>query len=211
MSEYNRNYFEKGLDEGISCYLDYKWLPELTIPMVARIIEYLGLNRNQSILDFGCAKGFTVKALRLLHFNKSYGVDISRYAIDESPEDIKEYLFLLKEENEKIPLLNNSKYDWVISKDVLEHIDYNLIDFILYNIRRSTNSAFFIIPLGDGEKFNVPDYEKDKTHKIRESREWWIEKFKKNGFTVKSSAYKVKYIKENWSFYEKGNGFFVLT
>ena len=73
-SVYNESYFERGLESGLSLYQNYRWIPELTIPMAMTIIDFLGIKRHQTILDFGCAKGFLVKAFRLL-YRSAYGVD----------------------------------------------------------------------------------------------------------------------------------------
>lgn len=80
---YDQSYYEHGIESGISLYSNYRWLPELTIPLAARIIEYLQIGVEDSILDFGCAKGYLIKAFRLLHRN-AYGFDISSYAIDNA-------------------------------------------------------------------------------------------------------------------------------
>ena len=110
---YDENYYERGIETGVSCYSNYRWIPELTIPMAARLIEYLGIAEHQKILDFGCAKGYLVKAFRLLH-REAYGYDKSEYAINCVPEEIKDYI-----RNQV-----DGGYDWIISKDVFEHIPY---------------------------------------------------------------------------------------
>jgi len=65
-NKYDEEYFESGLATGKSCYLNYRWLPELTIKMAHNIIRYLDLKENEKILDYGCAKGYLVKAFRIL-------------------------------------------------------------------------------------------------------------------------------------------------
>ena len=74
---YDKDYFENGLGSTKSCYENYRWIPELTIPMANKLINYLEINNNYKLLDFGCSKGYLVKALRLLDYD-CYGVDISR-------------------------------------------------------------------------------------------------------------------------------------
>lgn len=66
---YDREYFEYGVETGKSNYQNYRWIPELTIPMAMTIIDLLGIKPNESVLDYGCAKGYLVKALRMLHRN----------------------------------------------------------------------------------------------------------------------------------------------
>ena len=78
---YDADYFERGVRTQKSGYQNYSWLPELTLKMAHHLVTQLPLEECQKVLDFGCAKGFLVKALRILDI-EAYGVDISRYAID---------------------------------------------------------------------------------------------------------------------------------
>jgi len=196
---YDENYYERGIETGVSCYSNYRWIPELTIPMAARLIEYLGIAEHQKILDFGCAKGYLVKAFRLLH-REAYGYDKSEYAINCVPEEIKDYI-----RNQV-----DGGYDWIISKDVFEHIPYQELPEILTHLRKSTKHLFAIVPLAEKGKYVVPAYELDTTHIVRENLDWWKSTFERAGFTVRDASYSVKYIKENWAAWEHGNGFFIL-
>ena len=204
MKEFDKDYYENGIQTKKSLYENYRWMPELTIPFCSVLIEHLGIKEEDTILDFGCAKGYVVKALRLLH-RKAFGVDISEYAINSTPVDTKEYVSLI-DENYKI----YGTYDWVICKDVLEHIKYDNIDSVIKILGRVGSNIFCSIPLGDGEKYIIPTYEEDTTHVIRESLSWWQSVFVKNGFEVKMAEYLMRHVKEDWSQWEKGNGFFVL-
>lgn len=197
---YNEEYFERGIENKKSCYTNYRWIPELTIPLAFSLIEYLKISPEEKILDFGCAKGYLVKAFRLLH-RQAFGYDISTYAKGAAPSDVKKFF---------VETYTNGNYDWVISKDVFEHIPYHEIDETLKRLSISTHKMFCVIPLGEDGKYVIPAYEFDSTHIIRENLNWWCEKFSTNGFDVKIAEYKVKHVKENWSKWEKGNGFFTL-
>jgi SAM-dependent methyltransferase len=210
MIEYDEDYFERGIVSGVSLYTNYRWIPELTIPMCSDLVYQLDIPYNASILDYGCAKGYSVKALRLLH-RESYGVDISEYAIENCASDVKEYVKVLGK-NKKIPLLHNKKkYDWCFAKDVLEHVQHQDLSATLENIREVCDNLFVAVPLGDGEKYFCETFELDKTHIIREDLEWWSDKLVEAGFNVKEAKYRMDYIKENYAKYEKGNGFFICT
>jgi len=203
---YDEDYFERGKLVGKSCYMNYRWLPDLTIPFCKRIIEELRISEDDKILDFGCAKGYLVKAFRLLGID-AYGADISEYAIKSAPSDIRNFLFLIDENCCNL----NSYYDWIIAKDTLEHITYENIDNILLKLRSLCKKMFCIIPLGDGEKYIEYDNNLDITHFIKESLEWWIEKFEKSDFIVEKSCYDVKGMKQRYDSRRKGHGFFVLS
>jgi SAM-dependent methyltransferase len=151
---FNKEYFESGIERGLSCYSNYRWIPELTIPMCSVMISHLGIGESERVLDYGCAKGYTVKAMRLLH-RECYGVDISEYALRSAPTEVSEYLSLLLEGG-KIPYNN---IDWTIAKDVLEHVPYDELSQTLSNIREITKSLFVIVPLGENGKYEVPAYE----------------------------------------------------
>lgn len=205
MNKYNEDYYERGVQLGISGYTNYRWIPQLTLPMCEMIANYLCIPKDQKILDFGCAKGYLVKAFTELGYDCE-GVDISEYAISQSPQEIRHKLFLYNKQN-----LKNKYYNTVIAKDVFEHINPAELKEILWELSDITDRIFCVVPLGDGEKYIVPEYEKDITHVIRQPKEWWVNHFKQSGWNTSFFSYLLDGIKDNWSHYTKGNGFFVLT
>ena len=84
---FDKDYFTDGIAKGISCYENYRWIPELTYPMANSIFTFLNLKRNSNVLEYGCANGFLVKCLKDFGVN-AYGIDISNYAISNCPVDI---------------------------------------------------------------------------------------------------------------------------
>ena len=109
---YTYVYYERGIQSGISLYTDFRWIPDLTIPMAMAIIDYLGIKRGQRILDYGCAKGYMVKALRWLG-REAYGCDISDYALKSADHEITS--FLSKE-------LPKTHFHYTVVKDTSEHM-----------------------------------------------------------------------------------------
>lgn len=202
-NEYNEDYYEKGLESGVSCYQNYRWIPELTFPMAMAIIDYLDIKSDETILDFGCAKGYLVKALRLLR-RQAWGYDVSKYAIDKCDSDVKEFCFLRGKEI-GLPL----SFDYVIAKDVLEHIDEGRLDYEVGNI--GAKRLFAVIPLGDSETYRAPINNCDRTHKICASEFWWIKVFDEMGWKLEDLTYKIEGIKDHY--YEKfpmAHGFFLF-
>ena len=157
---YDSSYFNRGFESKKSCYTNYKWLPDLTIPMAFKIIKYLRLKDNDRILDFGCSKGYLVKALRKLDVN-SYGVDISKYAIENCDNEVKKFCKLINNKN-YIPF--KKKFDFIISKDVLEHLTESQIRYFLKKSRKKTSKMFHVVPLGDNGIFRIKEYHLDKSH-----------------------------------------------
>lgn len=198
---FDETYYERGKDAGISCYSNYRWLPELTIPLAAQLIIQLNIKPHHRILDFGCAKGYLVKAFRLLHY-EAFGVDISEYAISNAPNDIVEYLSLIGP-NDQIP----THYDWAIAKDVLEHVPYCNIRGTLKKLRNASDKLLVIVPLGKDGSYVIPEYDNDVTHQITEPMDWWKRELAESGFDILMSTYSMPHIKSNWSQWELGNAF----
>ena len=198
---YDEDYFERGIQTGKSCYTNFRWMPELTIPMSMTMIDYLGIKRGESVLDYGCAKGYCVKAFNMLG-RDAYGYDISEYALKNCPEETKDKIV------GKNKLLNKM-YNYFIAKDVFEHMDREDITSLLSKIRVD-KKAFIIVPLGDDGVYRVPAYGLDKTHINAENEVWWTQLFNNSGWDVKDFRYLVSGIKDNWNRYAKGNGFFLL-
>lgn len=181
-------------------------MPELTIKMAHNIVKHLNLQEKDTVLDFGCAKGYLVKALRILDI-EACGCDISEYAINQIDVDTKDYCWLMTDD--KI-FKDEIFFDWIISKDVLEHLSESEIDNFLSQATKLTRKMFHVVPLGDGNKFVIPEYQLDITHKLAKTKEWWEEKFSSYGWKVKF-YYKLRGIKDNWTDkYDFGNGFFIL-
>lgn len=158
---YDEDYYERGLETGKSSYQNYRWIPESTIPLAMTIVDFLNIKRGESILDFGCAKGFLVKAFRLL-YREAWGVDISPYAIRHVDTETKTYCYK-KEGN----VLTGSgvhffpqHFDICIAKDVLEHVQD--IGHALKWI--PARKLFVVVPLGRNGKFFAPANGMDKSH-----------------------------------------------
>jgi len=204
---YDYDYFEKGVTSKKSCYLNYRWMPDLTIPMASKIIKFLNIRDKESILDFGCSKGYMVRAFRLLDIN-AYGVDISNYAIEHADPEVKKFCKLIKNNN-YAPIKKN--FDWVITKDVLEHLTISQISKFLKTYKKLSKKMFHVVPLGDNKKFRIKEYHLDKSHLQINNQKWWISLFLKNGWKTVDFNYCVKGIKDNWiEVNPKGNGFFTL-
>ena len=195
--KFNKDYFEDGVRQNLSGYENYKWMPTRSIPEALTIKKHFDFD---SCIDFGCAKGFLVHALRLMDLN-AYGEDISKYALDNCHPDVKEYL----------SLPNNNKCDLLIAKDVLEHIEEDELPSILNKLHSKASQFFFTIPLGDNNRFRIKEYEIDVTHVTKKDEQWWLELFNKNGFKLKEFSYSFGSFKEDWiKQYPYGNGFFIL-
>lgn len=203
--DYDADYFLRGKESGKSLYEDYRWMPTLTVPMVARLVIHLGLTGKEAILDFGCARGYVVRAFRELGF-EAYGVDVSAWAIENADESVKSFVFG-DVDGLGLPVWNREPVDWIIAKDVLEHVDKprNAVDWMM---ERATQGVFAVVPLSetDNRRYVVADYELDLTHIHRLTLATWVGMFLRPGWVVEA-GYRIEGVKDNYAKWVLGNGF----
>lgn len=203
--QYDEAYYERGVETGKSCYSNYRWLPELTIPMIMVMIDTLGIRQRQRVLDFGCAKGFSVKALRMLR-RDGHGIDLSPYAIEQADHEVAPFCHLV---DDLETWSRTQRFDHVIAKDVMEHVPYELIDDSFRAIARMTDSFMVIVPLGRDGRFLIDAYERDVTHIVREDAQWWLAALEKH-FADVSWQHHIDGLKDNWYRVDpKGNAVFI--
>jgi predicted TPR repeat methyltransferase len=195
--KFDEDYFLHGKKLGLSLYEDYRWLPDLTIPMAHAIIKHLGIGYGDTILDFGCARGYLVKALHNLGYF-SFGVDVSEWAIRNCDPEVAEFIQC----NDRI----TTGRDWIIAKDVLEHIED--LENIKHNLMGNARKGIFIVvPLSSNHiEYDIKEYELDKTHIHRLPLSSWIDMFLYAGWSVEA-RYRIKGIKDNYADTIYGNGF----
>lgn len=173
-------------------------MPTRSYPEAVTIVEAFDFD---TVIDYACAKGFLVHALRQLG-KKAFGEDISDYALNNCHPRVKDFLSKPTE----------NKADLIICKDVMEHIHENEVSTVLSFLRKKClKEAFFVIPLGDNDTFRIREYEVDITHVTKKDEDWWIDKIKDSGFKLKEFKYKFGSVKEKWiPVHPYGNGFFIL-
>ena len=197
MHQFTKDYYEDGVRKHISGYEDYKWMPTRSIP------EALDIQSNfefKTCVDYGCAKGFLVNALRIVGCD-AWGEDISEYAVENCHPNVRDY----------VSLPNDKTYDLLICKDVLEHVEVEDIPSVLQKFKKKSKQFFFVIPLGDDDRFRIREYEVDITHVTKKDEEWWIKMFESQGLELIKFSYSLGSIKEKWiEPYPHGNGFFIL-
>ncbi len=82
-------YFDGPREQGYGGYrYDGRWRA-----VADRLVEIYGLTPDSRVLDVGCAKGFLVKDLKdRLPGITVIGLDISRYALDHAPAEVRDSL-----------------------------------------------------------------------------------------------------------------------
>jgi SAM-dependent methyltransferase len=204
-NKFDKDYYEHGVEKRISGYQDYHWMPTRSYPEAVEIRNRFP--NHPSVLEIGCAKGFLVHALRQLGVI-AWGEDISDYALENAYPPVKKYL--------SKPNGCPFSPQLIICKDILEHVPEFEMNEFLGQVYRRLNENFrgmflAIIPLGDNDLFRIREYEIDVTHVTKKDEDWWINKFKENGFKLCDFSYSMGAIKEKWvREFPYGNGFFVL-
>jgi SAM-dependent methyltransferase len=199
--KFDEKYFEDGVRHRVSAYENYRWMPERTIREASSIINNIQFDK---VLDFGCAKGFMVYAMRLLG-KEAYGVDVSEYAVTNGHPKVREFLSVIESAEDV-----KGGWDLIIAKDVLEHIPKEKLPEVLAALRRRCKYLFIGVPLGDGKRYRIREYEMDVTHVVREPEEWWLTTIVEAGFKIKYFDYQFGHLKENWTTnHPHGNAFIV--
>lgn len=75
--------------------------------------------KNKTALDVGCAFGYGVGLMRSLGY-EAWGTDISRHALMQGEERLKENVFIVCDAQQDLPF--NKKFDLVTCFEVLEHL-----------------------------------------------------------------------------------------
>jgi SAM-dependent methyltransferase len=167
-NKFSEDYYLRGVETGLSNYTNYRWLPELTIPMASSLKDFMNIKDGETILDYGCARGYLVKALRSLNV-EAYGCDISEWAIHNCDPQVADFVgFSFDKED---------GYDHIFCKDVLEHVPQEELDCLLPKLFKAANrSCFFIVPLAivEGGSYIFPNDEKDITHIHRKTLGGWV-------------------------------------
>lgn len=137
------------------------------------LVKYI---KPKKVLDIGCGMGFFVYAFCELGID-AYGIDISEYAISQSP--VKERLTRIDITKDKIAIPSNT-FDLVTMMQSIEHLPS--IDNVLNEIGRilKPNGMVYITA---PSKYSKGAYA-DPTHINIHSRREWERMFRNHNFKV---------------------------
>lgn len=137
--KFDKEFFDGDRKHG---YGGFYYNPRFWQPVIQDFIKYWKLGKNSSVLDVGCAKGFMLHDLK--EFIPSItisGIDISKYAIENSLADVKNFLRVGNANN--IPFKDNS-FDVVISINTIHNLELNECAKALKEISRVSRKYSFI-------------------------------------------------------------------
>lgn len=215
---FTEDYYLRGPASGLSNYENYSWQAHLTVPVCKLIMRYLGAEKGDSVLDYGCARGYYVKALIGLGY-EAYGYDVSEWAIENCDPAVRSFCFYAR------PPAPSSAADYILCKDVLEHIALPELEKVVKSfIDMTRKAALIIVPLANAECGMRKDEERtyvspvdnqDATHKIAWTLDEWLMFIQGvidasgRAFTI-SGSYKMPGVKRAADPWPRSCGFFVL-
>jgi len=123
-------------------YGGYKYIQGRWYQVIKKMVKFYKLKKNCKILDVGCGKGFFLKDFKnLMPLSQVYGIDISKYAINKAPKDIKNNLKLGNAI--KLPWKNNF-FDLVVSFNTFHNLYNYELEKALLEISRVTKKNSYI-------------------------------------------------------------------
>ncbi|MCB9365162.1 MAG: class I SAM-dependent methyltransferase [Flavobacteriales bacterium] len=103
---------------------------------IMELLKFEKADNSMKILDFGCGDGNSSKYIRKYFVNSEInGIDVSEQSIDEANKKKIENTIFQSFNGEKIPFEDN-QFDIVFTSMVFHHIEHNLHENILNEIRR---------------------------------------------------------------------------
>ena len=166
-THYDADYYLRGPETGKSNYSDYSWKPDLTLPLADHLKRVMHIKDGDRVLDFGCARGYLVKALRMRGV-EAFGYDSSKWAVENCDEGVKEWVSTVMPEGQ---------FDHINFKDTAEHIHpaelAPLLERLIGSMRKS---MLMIVPLTDevNGPYLRPEDNADPSHIIRWPLQQWL-------------------------------------
>ena len=111
-------------------------------PTFVDFANHFGFSEASSLLDVGCAKGFMLVDFKKQMPNmKFHGVDISKYAIENCHEDVRDCLSVA--DAKELPFEDNS-FDFVISINTIHNLDLDDCKRAIKEIERVSRKGSFL-------------------------------------------------------------------
>ena len=137
--KFDKDFFDGDRNFG---YGGFSYNPKYWTEVVKDFVDFYNLKEGSKILDIGCAKGFMLFDFKKLNPTfELYGIDISKYAIDNSKKEVKEFL---KVGNANNLDFENNYFDLVISINTIHNLEKKECLNSLKEIQRVTKKNSFI-------------------------------------------------------------------
>lgn len=181
--DYSKEYFE-GNKRMAGAYTSYEYerFSKAFAELRKALVEMVNVER---VLDIGCAKGFLVSEFRTNGI-EAYGIDISKYAIESAPVNLKPFLHVVDLNKDRIPFPDNF-FNVIICMGTLEYIEQQEYAVAELNRVLGNDSFLFITTLSHTTK-------EDSLRLFAKDKSVWDRKFSDLGYKeVHDDATKVFY------------------
>jgi len=116
------------------CYGGYRYIEGRWEKVALKLMDHYKLNSNSRILDIGCGKGYLLYDLKKLIPGISLkGIDISKYALENSKEEVRDSLTLANASDLPYP---DNYFDLVISINTLHCLHASDLNAALKEMER---------------------------------------------------------------------------
>ena len=163
-------------------YGGFNYSPRFWLPVIPTFKQHWNLDKNISVLDVGCAKGFMMHDLaELIPGITVKGIDISEYAIAHAIDDMKPHVQVACAT--KLPFPDNS-FDITISINTVHNLEREECAQALQEIERVSRKGSYITVdayrnAEEKERMNAWNL----TAKTILSVNNWVQFFKEVGYT----------------------------
>lgn len=123
-------------------YGGFSYSPKYWEPVIPDLESHFGSLKGKSVLDVGCAKGFMLfDMVRMIPAVKVAGLDVSRYAIENSLPQVKPHVVV--GDAKSLPYASAS-FDLVISINTVHNLELAECKLALKEISRVSKGSAFI-------------------------------------------------------------------
>ena len=177
--KFGEEFFDGDRNHG---YGGFNYFPKFWQPVIPTFQNHWDLNRNSSILDVGCAKGFMMHDFsQLIPGIRVEGIDISEYAIAHAMEDMKPYVRVANALELPFP---DKSFDFVVSINTIHNLERQECAQALREIERvSRKGSFITVDAYRNAEEMERMYAWNLTAKTIMSVEEWVLFFKEVGYT----------------------------
>ena len=137
--QFGRDFFDGNRNHG---YGGFNYSPRFWQPVIPTFQQHWNLDKNSSVLDVGCAKGFMMHDLaELIPGITVKGIDISEYAIAHAIDDMKPHVQVACAT--KLPFPDKS-FDITISINTVHNLEREECAMALQEIERVSRKGSYI-------------------------------------------------------------------
>ena len=176
--KFGKEFFDGTRDQG---YGGFSYNPRFWQPVVPTFQKFYNLNKNSSLLDVGCAKGFMLHDFKTLIPGIKYaGIDISEYAIANAIDTVKNEIYV----GDAINLdFEDNSFDLVISITTVHNLEIDDCIVALREIQRvSRKNSFITVDAYKNDEQKKQIFNWNLTAKTILHVDEWLNLFHKAGY-----------------------------